>query len=102
MFAAQPLLQVEEGQFLSVLERHDLAVENDLILELTGSIGQFRKLVRHPAQIARKDFYASRSAMKLRADPVEFVLHVNHRRCSGGGGSPPPHAPHRWPHAARP
>ena len=82
MFASETLLQIEEGQFLPVLERHDLAVENDFGVQLAGVIGQFGKLIRHPAQVPRKNFHAVPATVKLGADAVELVFHVN-GRCAG-------------------
>ena len=78
--SAQPFLQIEEGQLPAVLEGHDLAIEDQFVLELARAARPARELLRHAAQIAREDFHAFRAAMKLRANAVEFVFDVNRSR----------------------
>src|SRR5256885_11847405 len=85
MFSAQSFLEIEEGQFLSVLERHDFAVENYFGVEAFGIVRQLGKLLRHPPQIAREYFRARRAPMKLGANAVELVLDVDNLVCVVAG-----------------
>src|SRR2546423_2387002 len=80
MFSSQSFLQIEERELLPVLERHDLAIENYFGVEAARVICQFGKLIGHPPQIARKYFRPTGTAMKLCADAVELVFHVDRGR----------------------
>ena len=76
-FPAESFLQIEEGELSSFGKGNDLAIEDKINLEISGTVGQFRELVRDPSQIAGKDFDTLGCPMQLGADAVEFILGVN-------------------------
>ena len=53
--SSQPLLQIEEGEFATLLESNNFAVDDQLLLEIPGLICQLWKLLRDTPQIAREN-----------------------------------------------
>src|SRR2546430_2417817 len=76
-FSSETFLQVEEGQFAPVLESNNLAVENKIDIELARLVGDFRKLIGDPPQIARINLDALSVPMELCANAIELVFDVN-------------------------
>src|SRR5206468_3824211 len=75
--APEPPLQIEEGEAATLLIGDDFTVNNHFLLEVPGLICQFRKLPGNAPQIAGENFNSLCTAMKLRADTIEFVLQIN-------------------------
>ena len=73
-------MEIKKRQFLALFERHDLAIEDQFVLKLSGLLGQLVELIRHAAQISRKYFHALCASVKLGANAVELVFHVDCRR----------------------
>src|SRR6266699_656809 len=77
ILAAKPPLQIEECEPATLFEGDNFSIENQLLLELPRFRRQFRKLTGDLSQIARKNFHPSSAAMKLCANTIEFIFHVN-------------------------
>src|ERR1700730_215884 len=77
VLAAEPPLQIEEGEPPTFLEGDYFTVDNQVFLKVPGLIGQFRKLPGDAAQIAGENFNPLCTAMELRADSIEFVFQIN-------------------------
>ena len=70
-------MQIEEVESATLFEGNDFTINNQLLLEVSGLLRQFRKLIGDAPQVTRKNFHPSCAAMKLRANTVEFVFHIN-------------------------
>src|ERR1700704_3652297 len=79
ILSTQTFLQIEERKFLSVLEGHDLAIQNEFVGKLSRLFRDLNELIGHAPQIARENFHAVRSTMQVRTNAIEFVFNVNCR-----------------------
>src|SRR5205807_7436627 len=69
--------QIEEGECTTLLESNNFAVDDQLLLEITGLIDNLGELSCDTPQVARENLDPLRTAVELCANAVEFVLQID-------------------------
>ena len=70
-------MKIEERESATLLEGNDFTIHNELLVELLCLLRQFWKLIGDTPQVARENFHSLSATMKLCANTVEFIFHVN-------------------------